>query len=256
MMDMIKTSIVVVVILILMAIVFLVIGNIKYDKENIPRNELIENEPTVSLLFDRIENQTINRKAKLINDEMSTVEVTKYILENLDDKDKNIKKYKGNKEFCVINSNILFETNANECNVLILNSEQIMSYQKKYFGIEKKLEYEDFQYKGYTCKSGEDEYYCLINKYNDYIYGYSAFDSAYEGKNMVVIKEYYFQIDVSDNDKCLMYFDEEYCNNYTKKERPYLDKDIIKENGVLYKHIFRETSDNYYLENSFIVSER
>ena len=92
MMDMIKTSIVVVVILILMAIVFLVIGNIKYDKENIPRNELIESEPTVSLLFDRIENQTINRKAKLINDEMSTVEVTKYILENLDDKDKNINK--------------------------------------------------------------------------------------------------------------------------------------------------------------------
>src|SRR5699024_9230371 len=99
------------------------------------------------------------------------------------------------------------------------------------------------------------KYYCLINDYQDRLLGYSSLDKVYEEKDRIVLYEYYLQIDILDNDRCLKYFDENYCTNYDTEKRPYIDESVIQKDGVLYAHIFKKNGDNYYLEQSFIVGD-
>ncbi|MBQ4032115.1 MAG: hypothetical protein II625_10205 [Bacilli bacterium] len=83
----------------------------------------------------------------------------------------------------------------------------------------------------------------------------SVFSDAYEDKGGVVIHEYYLNIDLSNKERCLNYFSNDYCSSYSKQDKATLDDEIIKRDGVLYEHLFVKVDDNYYLKRSFVVSE-
>ena len=86
--------------------------------------------------------------------------------------------------------------------------------------------------------------------------GYSSYDSAYENNDKIYIREYYLQIDLKNNDRCINYFSEDYCKDYSKKDKPTLSDKTIKNDGVLYEHVFIKQDQTFYLESSNIVSER
>ena len=56
--------------------------------------------------------------------------------------------------------------------------------------------------------------------------------------------------------RCSKYFGEEFCIYYHDKEKPSLGKEVIMNDGVLYEHVFAKNGDAYYLETSYIVTER
>ena len=136
-----------------------------------------------------------------------------------------------------------------------IKNDTISKYQKKIFNVDTELVFDDFNQYGLNCKNNGEKYYCLIGSYTDTLLGYSVFDSAYEYQDKITVVEYYLQIDLSDKERCLKFFNEEYCTNYKEMDKPSLSDKTIKENGVLYKHVFYKEEDKYYLENSFIVSE-
>lgn len=253
--DVAKTSIVVLVVLFSLIVVFFISGNVEYGVSLLQKNNLSQNDPTVSILFNRIKENNDLRKASLVNEDLTSMDIVRFVLDNMTDKDYKKKTYKKEKITCSITNGISFTTDKKACNVLILKNDTIMEYQKKFFNTERELKYEDIKYHGLYCKNNGKNYYCLTGKYNDEILGYSAFREAYQIKDKVVIREYYLRVNVKNTAKCLQYFDEKYCKNYLKEDKPYLSEDIIKKDGVVFEHVFREKDDSYYLEKSFIVSE-
>jgi hypothetical protein len=96
----------------------------------------------------------------------------------------------------------------------------------------------------------------MYNQYTNTVVGYSVFDSAYKVDNKVYIRDYYLQIDYLNKERCSKYFGEEFCIYYHDKEKPSLGKEVIMNDGVLYEHVFAKNGDAYYLETSYIVTER
>lgn len=254
--DIAKTCILVCSTLVIILILFFIIGSIKYNVELLIRNELIENDPTVKILFDRINGDTTLRKAKLKISDLTDDEKIIYILENINKEDNEIEKVKSTKKVCTIKENVSFNVEKGDCEILVINNDKIMDYQNKLLGISDYLEFNDFSYRNKECKNDGTKYFCLLKKTNNSILGYSIFDEAYSEKDKVVIREYYLQIDVSNENKCNKYFDKDYCENYLEKEKPIIDEQRIKEDGVLYEHVFKDNDNSYYLEESFVVSER
>lgn len=254
--DIAKTCILVCSVLVIALILLFIIGNIKYNVELLTRNKLIENDPTVKILFDRINGETVLRKAKLKTSDLTNEEKIIYIVENLNKDDYEVKKVKTLKNVCTINENISFNIEKGDCEILIVDNDIVMDYQNRLLGISDTLEYSEFSYHDKECKNDGTKYFCLLKKSNNSILGYSLFDGAYSEKDKVIINEYYLQIDVSNEKKCNKYFDRDYCENYLEREKPNLDEQRIKEDGVLYEHIFKDGNSSYYLEESFIVSEK
>lgn len=254
--DVAKTCILVCSTLAIMLIIFLIVGNVKYGVELLTRNTLIENDPTVSILFERVNGNTKLRRSSIENNKLTSEEKIKYILETLSKDDYEISSIKPQKIVCEVNDKISFNANDGKCKLMIVKNEIFMEYQKKYFGIEDSLEYIDFTYHGKECKNDGNKYYCLLDDYKDYVLGYSVFDEAYSEKDKVVIREYYLQIDAENEKRCNKYFKDGYCDNYINMDKPEIDNDIVKKDGILYEHVFKESDSNYYLEKSFIVAER
>lgn len=253
--DFIKTGILVMFILLIFVIVFIILGHLKHEVSLLSRTELASNDPTVRVLYNRVKNKTDLRKAHLINENLTSDEIIKFVLDNIEQDDYEKKSYEAKKITCQVTKTIDFNTSDSKCNVAIIDNDVFMDYQMKFFNTTNELVFDDFEYKGLTCKNSGKKYYCLIEDFQDKVLGYSSLDKVYEQNDQVVLYEYYLQIDVSDNDRCLKYFDNEYCTNFDSEKRPYIDESIITKDGVLYAHIFKKNNDNYYLEQSFVVGD-
>ncbi|MDE5889036.1 MAG: hypothetical protein K2H20_03355, partial [Bacilli bacterium] len=116
--DVVKTCVLVCAILALMLVIFLVVGNIKYGVENFSRNSLIKNDPTVTILFNRFDGNTMFRKASVESNELTSKEKIEYILENLTDGDYETKNIKPQKNTCNIDANISFKSINGKCNIM------------------------------------------------------------------------------------------------------------------------------------------
>ena len=254
--DFIKTIILVCIIGLIGVLVFYVVGNYSYHVKMFMRTDLDFSDPTVQILYNRVKNNVHLRKPNLVNTELSSDEIIKFVLDNLNKDDFKDKKIKAEKITCFAAYGVYFTTNNGYCNVRVIDNSVFMNYQKNFFNTEIQLDFVDINYHGLKCENDGKKYYCLINPYFETLLGYSVFEKAFQDKDHIFIQEYYLNIDLKDKDKCLKFFNEEYCSNYTKMDRPVIDEDIIKEKGVLFEHDFISIEDNYYLEKSYAVSER
>ena len=252
--DVIKTSVTVLVVMIILVVVFFIVGNAKYGIEILSTTNLDLKDPTTKLLYERIKDTTSFRKADMKVSSLNSEEIIPYIILNLDKDDYSTKTVEPEKIVCEVTGTIKF-TSSKDCKVKVIKNDTISKYQKKIFNVDTELVFDDFNQYGLNCKNNGEKYYCLIGSYTDTLLGYSVFDSAYEYQDKITVVEYYLQIDLSDKERCLKFFNEEYCTNYKEMDKPSLSDKTIKENGVLYKHEFYKEEDKYYLENSFIVSE-
>lgn len=252
--DLIKTGVSVLVVILILIVVFFIVGNAKYGIEIFNTINLDLKDPTTKLLYERIKDTTNFRKADMKVSSLNSQEIIPYIILNLDKDDYTTKKIEPEKIVCEVTDTIKF-TSSKDCKLKIVKNDTIIKYQKELFNIDNELMFDDFDEYGLECKNSGDKYYCLISSYTETLLGYSAFDSAYEYQDKITIVEYYLQIDLNDKERCLEFFNEEYCTDFKEMDKPSLSDETIKENGVLYKHVFYKEEDKYYLENSFIVSE-
>ncbi len=254
--DFIKTIILVCIIGLIGFLIFYLVGNKSYYIKLFTQTDLDINDPTVEMLFNRVKNNTHLRKPNMVSAQLSSDEIIKFVFDSLEKDDYKDKKIKAEKITCSLGYGVFFTTNTGSCNVRIITNDTFMKYQKKYFNTEIPLDYVDLKYHGLKCENANKRYYCLKYSYFETLLGYSAFNKAYQDKDRIYIQEYYLNVDLEDKDKCNSYFGEEYCNNYTKMERPVLDEEFIKKQGVLFEHVFLKDEDNFYLEKSYTVSER
>lgn len=253
--DLLKTGISVVVVMLILCIAFFIVGNAKYGIELLTTTKLDIKDPTVKVLYERIKDETHLRDAKVIANELKSEQIIYLVMDNLKEDDYKVKKIEHEKIICYINDKIKFTSNE-DCRVRVIENSLFKEYQKKLFNIEYELEFKDFEYHGYECKNSGDKYYCMYNQYTNTVVGYSVFDSAYKVDNKVYIRDYYLQIDYLNKERCSKYFGEEFCIYYHDKEKPSLGKEVIMNDGVLYEHVFAKNGDAYYLETSYIVTER
>ncbi len=253
--DAIKTAILVVILSVVGLIVIGLSDNIQKGVELLSRTKLPLTDPTIQILYPRIENNFLLRKPDLDTSKLSNEEIIEYVFDNLKKGDYKTKRYQSTKIYCNITYSIQFITeNERYCDLLIINNSTFKEKQKEVFNTENDLNFKDINYKGYYCKNDGKRYYCQKNKFVNHIVGYSVFKDAYEDKDGVVIHEYFLNIDLSKRDMCLNYFSNEYCSNYAKMDRQKIDDRKVKQDGVLYEHLFVKDGDNYYLKRSFVVS--
>lgn len=253
--DFIKTTICVLIVMIVLVVVFFIVGNAKYGIELLTTKQLDFKDPTVKVLYDRVKDKTDLRKASLVTNEMSSKEIIEYVLDNLTKDDYSSKTVKPEKIICEVTKTIHF-TSSKDCKIVVIKNEVFNKYQKKLFNTELELSFDDIKYHGYDCKNNGEKYYCMKYDYKNTVLGYSSYDSAYEINDKVYIREYYLQVDLKNNDRCVNYFSEDYCKDYSKKDKPTLSDKTIKNDGVLYEHVFVKNDQSFYLESSNIVSER
>lgn len=252
--DIIKTVFSVLVVMIILIIVLFAVENAKYGIEQLKTTNLDLKDPTVQILYDRVKDNTNLRKAQMISEDLTSQEIIYFTISNLTADDYTSKTVKHEKIVCQVTNTIKFYSDS-DCKIRIIKNSVFYDYQKKYFGTGNELLFDDFSYYGYDCQNDGEKYYCNITKYSSSVLGYSSFASAYKIDDEFHVKEYYIQIDLSDSNRCLIYFNEEYCNNYLKLDKPTLaDKTIIGD-GVLYEHIFVKVDDAYYLKSSSVVEE-
>ncbi len=208
--DVIKTLILVVILSVAGYIVIAINDNIQKGVELLSRTKLPYDDPTIQILFPKIQNNKDLRKADLDTTDLSNEEIIEYVFDNLTKDDYKVKKYEATKIYCYVTYNIEFTTERDSCDVTIINNSKFMEYQKNVFNTEKELNFTDINYKGYYCKNDGSKYYCIYNKYTDPVVGFSAFKDAYEDKEGVVIHEYYLSVDLSNQERCLNYFSSEY----------------------------------------------
>lgn len=253
--DLLKTGLSVVIVMLVLCLTFFIVGNAKYSIELLTITKLDFKDPTVKILYDKIKNSTDLRTAHLVAADLSSDEIIHLVIDNIHEDDYKVKKIEHEKIICQVTDTIKF-TSSEDCKVRIIDNSLFMDYQKKYFNTEIPIEFNDFNYHGYECKNNGDSYFCMVYPYNETIMGYSLFDSAFKNNDKVTIREYYLQVDYKMTNRCSKYFGEEFCNDYTGKEKPTLSDKTIKEDGVLYEHVFVKSNDKYYLETSYVVTER
>lgn len=253
--DLIKTVIVTVVVLLCMVVAFLIVSNVEQGIELLTRTELPKNDPDVEILYNRIENNHYLRKASMNVNDLTNNEIIELVIDTLNKDDYTKKTIKADKIVCEVTKKVHFNTDGKSCNIRIINTSVFSKYIKNNFNIEKELEFNNFNYRGYNCLLDGKKYYCLYTASKDYVQGYSEFVSAYKTKDTLVISEYYLQVDLSDGNRCNIYFDEQYCADYKEMKRKDIDTKIIKRDGVLYEHVFSLVDDKYYLQQSYVKNE-
>ena len=252
--DLIKTAILLLILAIIGYSITSFNDNIEHSIDVLSKTNLDFNDPTVQVLYPRIENNTLLRDAYLDTSEISSTELIEFVLDNLTKDDYKSKKYDADKITCQITWNIDFLTNTGSCKVYIIDHSKFMEKQEEYFNTTNEIQFSDIDYHGYECRTDNEKYYCLVKGYTSNLLGYSVFDSAYEDKEYVYIREYYLQINLNNYDRCLEYLNKEYCDNTNRQERPFILEDTIKEDGVLYEHIFKKKDTTYYLVKSYVLN--
>ncbi len=252
--DIIKTGIAVLAVMIILSVIFFVTGNAKYGIELLTTTRLDYNDPTVQILYERVKDNSDLRKAHLVSSDLTSDEIIYFVIDNITKDDYKIKKVQHDKIVCQVTETIKF-TSDKDCKIRVIDNDVFMKYQEKYFNTHNELEFKDFNYHGYNCKNSGSKYYCFVSSYTDTILGYSAYDSAFENGGMITIREYYLQVDIDNKDRCTNYFGEDYCNDFEDKDKPSLSQEVIKEDGVLYEHVFTKSGNSFYLVSSSLVSE-
>lgn len=212
-------------------------------------------DPTVTLLMNKVYSSNLFRDAKFSIDLIDEDFVIHYTIDNLTKDDYSTKVVEHKKSLCEVTGKILFTSTSN-CNIRIIKNDVFLNKIKNDFNVDVNISYPNFQYKGYFCKNDGKRYYCLMSKYQENIKIFSVLKEAYEEDNKIIIYEYYFFIDLNDKDSCYLYLNKDYCDKKNPKEEITIVDDLIKENGVLYRHEFVNQDDHYYYLQSFIVSER
>ena len=253
--DLIKTAIVVGTVIVITLLYFFIAGNIKEGVEMLTRNKLDLSDPTILVLQDRIHNNDDLRKANLIPAELSSEDIIKYALIKLDKDSYKEETIKPTKIVCEVTNDINF-ISSSDCKIRIINNDAFYDFEKKVFNIETELDFKDINYKGLNCKNNGNNYYCLETPYNEEKLGFSLLSEAYEEKGNVYVREYYLRIVLDDNELCNKYFGKDNCLNKTNIDREIISDDNIKEDGVLYEHIFSKNENSFYLKESYIVDER
>ena len=253
--DAIKTLIVTLVILFSLGIAFLIVSNIEQGIELLTRSEAPFSDPDVKLMYETIEDNIYLRKASLDVNDLTDTDIIELVIDNLTKDDYKKKTYAADKIVCQVTKKIAFTTEEKKCTIRIIENKIFTDYIKKKYNLEKEMKFDDFEYHGYECKNSGKKYYCMYNSYKESIKGYSVFDKAYKTKDTLVISEYYLQVDMKDADRCLTYFDEEYCSNYKDMDRRDIGDKTIKKDGVLYEHVFTLVDGKYYLLKSYVKNE-
>ncbi len=251
-----NTAIFVGIIIIVLSVALLIVNNAQYGVDLLTRTTLDKNDPTIQIALEKISKTKNFRTANYESSKLENEEKINFILENIEKDDYKSSKVKHQKLICEVTDRIYFQTEEKDCNIRTIKNSTIVDLEEKYFNTRNINEFPEIRYHEYYCKNDGTKYYCQIIPYSDTIIDYSAFESAYQEKDKVVIYEYYLRIDLSDKTKCKKYLNEDYCNNNKSQEKPEIDEDTIKKDGVLYMHVFKETENSYYLEQSKIVTKR
>lgn len=223
-----------------------------FSKKEVTDNETIDvNSETVLALQDILLNGDDLRKAYLSNETISDQEILQYILVNLDKNDYKMKVVIPEKIMCNVTGDIFFISD-NVCKVEVISNDKVREYEKKIFGIDRELKYDEINYHGLNCKNNGQKYYCLVNDYVDTYKTYSLVDKAYVNNDEIYLYEYYLKINLLDSTDCNKYYNKTYCDNYLTEQAPEIVSDIVKKDGVYYKHTFKKNEFNLY---SLIKSE-
>lgn len=135
--DILKTGALVVILLIIITITFFIIVNAKNSVELLTRTKLVENDPTVTILYNNLTKNHSLRKASMKNDNLKAEEIIKYILDHIEKESYKTQQVKADKITCNITNELYFHTNNTSCNFIIIDNQTFMNYQKKYFNTEK-----------------------------------------------------------------------------------------------------------------------
>lgn len=204
----------------------------------------------VKYLITALNKDEILRKPYFSNKDLTSSEIIKVIFDNLSDNDYKLKLVKPQKVACYID-NIEFYSQS-DCTIRVVNNDIIKEYERRIFNISSELVFNDFDYKGESCKNNGINYYCIIKDYTNNIKNYSYIKDSYIQNNKLYIEEYYLSIDQTDKIECFKYYGRNYCDN--PDTEPVLDNSKIIEYGVLYRHVYGITKDgDYYLEKSYIL---
>lgn len=193
------------------------------------------------------------RVASLVADDVSDEMMLKHILLSLTKEDYSVSFIRPTKIMCYVTKDVFF-VSENKCEIRKIKNEKIMEYQKKLFNTSKELIYAEIDYHGMHCKNNGENYYCHIRKYIDETKSFSLIDKVYKKGDKIYLYEYYMLINLNDYDKCLKYFEKDYCADYTNKETVELSSDVVKNNGVYYKHVFQKNDiGGYSLYSSDVI---
>lgn len=253
--DLVKTFVVTGVVLLCMLVAFFIVSNVEQGIELLTRSDLPKSDPDVALLYKTIENNSDLRKASLVINDLTDAEIYKLVIDNLNKDNYSKKTVKAEKIVCQVTKKVFFYTDGKSCDVRTIKTSHFTDYLKKNYNLDREIEFTNFNYGGYDCRLDGKKYYCRYTSTKDYVHGYSSFKDAYKTKDSIVISEYYVQVDISNGDRCRVYFDEEYCTDYKNMGREKIDEKKIQKDGVLYEHVFRLVDDKYYLEKSYVKNE-
>lgn len=191
------------------------------------------------------------RKAYLSVDTITDKEMLEYILISLEKDDYKVKRIRPDKITCDVANGIFF-TSDNVCKIWIIDNNKIKEYEKKLFGTDRQLNYEEIEYHGMYCKNDSKKYYCLIDDYVENYRSYSLIDKAYRNKDEIYLYEFYLKVNLADQEDCARYYNNNYCSDYGNKDTPEIVADIVKKDGVYYRHVFERNEFNLY---SLVKSE-
>ena len=181
-------------------------------------------------------------------DKLDDETVFKQILLSLTESDYEEMNVRPTKIMCQVKWNLWF-TSSDTCKIRVIDDEVIKKYEKKLFNIEKDLEIEEISFQGYHCKASK-KYYCHMTYYSEQNKDYSFIDKAFKKNDEMIVYEYYLHVDYSNDEICKKYYGEEFCAD-KKQDIPDVSKELIKKDGVYYKHIFKKNSSGeYYLYSS------
>lgn len=214
----------------------------------------VKDQEVIDAVTKKIDHLDNFRKANINTDTISNYEMLSFIFQNLNEKDYSIKKISPLKIVCQLTDGISF-TSSETCNVLIINNKKIDNYKNLLFKYDKELELVDFEFNGLDCKTNGSYYYCLMTDYkydNDRDFNY--IEGVYKVDDMIVVYEYYLSFKF-DHANCMKYYGADVCFDGYEGEYPEIDDEVIKENGVYYRHEFVYEDDELYLLQSFIFNE-
>lgn len=214
------------------------------DSEILYKTDINPEDELVSTLMNRIQINDELRLAYLNNENIDNDTLIKYIFYGLNPEDFTYQKVNPVKIICNIDG-VEF-TSETTCSIKIIENDIFYSYQKYYFNRDEEIEFNNFNYQGWTCKNAHNRYYCMYSDYEIPYKGYGAIDSAYVYDNKIVVYEYFLQLSLKES------YD----------ELPEIEQ--IINDGVLYKHTFIRNSEiseneteelNYYLQESKVEIE-
>lgn len=215
--------------------------------------EIVNVDPLVTKLQAMLLNSDELRIASLDSSELTNEMMLKHILLSMNKEDYSVSFIRPEKITCYVTKGIMF-TSEEKCEIRKIKNEKIMEYQKRLFNTSKELQYDEINFQGMHCVNDGEKYYCHINEYVSDIKSYSLIDKVYKHNDNIYMYEYYIMINLADTDKCLKYFTRDYCSNYKDEKNVTLSNDVVKNNGVYYKHIFKlNDMGEYYLSSSEVV---